>query len=60
MLEVIDSVPAHTLEKGDVISHNGSEVEIVEVSDLVTKVYVITENDDEIEFVDNDLVNIYG
>lgn len=60
MLEVIDSVPAHTLEIGDVIMHNGSEVEIVEVSDMITSVYVVTENDDEIEFVENDLVDILG
>ena len=60
MLEVIDSVPAHTLEVSDIILHNGSHVEIVEVSDLITTVYVVTENDDELQFVDAELVDIYG
>lgn len=60
MFEVIDSVPAHTLETGDVILHNGSHASIVEMSDLVTQVFVITENDDEVAFTDNELVEIYG
>jgi len=60
MLEVIDSVPAYTLDEGDTIKVAGSLVTIVEYEDRGDTFVVYTDNDQEVEFSAYDRVDIYG
>jgi hypothetical protein len=61
-MEIIDSVDADTLEKGDfILAENGTTIaEIVTVDDRGDFIVVLLENDDEMPFLPDTHVDIYG